>query len=398
MCKLQERKSEFMATWNTALKRLSAGLIAFILLLSLAACGAGEAEEGLPEATDSLVVYAGPYVADFLGSAVRRFETLYPDVEVEVRDFGDSSDKQNEENYLEVLKNELAAGAGPDLILFTNDEFEDVEKTAESGAFQDLSGYIAGDADFNLDDYNTAVLNAGVFDGQRLFVPISYTVDIMLTTQEALTAVNEKLPTTFADWCEQMVSYGQTYRDDTSRFFTQSYNVFDALLRASALPIVDYTTKEVTVDNDDFSSLMSAYKELYDMEWGRSEEGIYAQDPNVYYGEDVLLIQSGKFLYIQESYMYLFVFDYAALLYSYMLVVPLSAVWETANGALVIYTVETRGGLFGEETYIKELPIKEVIKNNVSMAISGEGVHEFLEVVTATDRPLTDGETVKVTG
>jgi len=311
-------------------KRHSKKLLAFltaVLLVGCCGCGAGtqtetqsgtQADETLPAATESLVLYAGPYVAKYLNQAVTLFKQQYPDVDVQVRDFGDANDYQNEENYMEVLKSDLAAGEGPDLILFTPGELGDLDKIAEGGTFQDLDGYFQNDSEFSLDTCNEAVMDSGIYQGSRLFVPISYSVNLLLTCEETLEAENQTLPETQEDLYAQMTAYGETYRDDTSKYFTQQYDLFYNLFQASALSVVDYSDKTVTVDNDGFQSFMNAYAALYEMDHQRSEDGVYVTDPdNSETGDFVKLNREDKILYIHETAPFDFLDDYGELLYDH---------------------------------------------------------------------------------
>ena len=295
--------------------KLLACLTALVLLVGCSGCAMEkEKAEQIPEQTDSLVVYAGPYTAKFLNMAVKLFSIIYPDINVEVRDFGDYSDYQNQQNYMEVLKSELAAGTGPDLILFTPVDFEDIQKTAGSGAFQNISGYIENDAGFSLENYNSGVMEAGVYNGQRLFVPISYSINLFLTTEETLNKESWKLPSDLQELYSQMTEFGQLYRSNTERFFSH-YPLYSFLLESSGIPVADWISKEIKVDDEAFRDFMSAYKELYSIDWKRYEEGIYVKDPNyTYTGDTVKLIRNNKIQYIFESYHPSLLSDYAALL------------------------------------------------------------------------------------
>ena len=80
----------------------------------------------------------------------------------------------------------------------------------------------------------------------------------------------------------------------------------------------------------------------------------------------------------------------------YDYIIPLSAVSETASGGLSIYALKTRNGLFGKEDYVEEISIEEIAKNNISMAISGEGITADLQIVISASRPVSEGQIVKV--
>ena len=82
--------------------------------------------------------------------------------------------------------------------------------------------------------------------------------------------------------------------------------------------------------------------------------------------------------------------------YTYDYVVPLSAVTEGTDGSYVLYAVMTRDGLFGEEQCVQAVTVKKQAKNSLSMAVAGDGLYMDMELVVSTDRPLSNGETVRV--
>lgn len=81
-------------------------------------------------------------------------------------------------------------------------------------------------------------------------------------------------------------------------------------------------------------------------------------------------------------------------LQKYSYVVPLSAVFRVDKDVYV-NVIEKKPGLFGEETYVRQVKVEEVASNNVNMAIYGDGIYE-MEVITASSAPLSNGEVVKL--
>lgn len=77
-------------------------------------------------------------------------------------------------------------------------------------------------------------------------------------------------------------------------------------------------------------------------------------------------------------------------------VVPLNAISIDENRDKVVYVLQTRDGLFGEEYYVKEVKVDQLEKNNVKSAINGDDISTYSEVVVSSSRALTSGETVRV--
>ena len=83
------------------------------------------------------------------------------------------------------MSTEIMAGEGPDIIsLNQNLPFE---KLIENEAFLDINSLINNDETkdkIELDEYNSFIMNVGVYDGKRYIVPLSYGMDVLVSTQE----------------------------------------------------------------------------------------------------------------------------------------------------------------------------------------------------------------------
>ena len=77
-------------------------------------------------------------------------------------------------------------------------------------------------------------------------------------------------------------------------------------------------------------------------------------------------------------------------------VVPLNAISKDENRDTVVYVLQSRDGLFGEEYYVKKVKVDQLEKNNVKSAINGDDISAYIEVVVSSSRALTSGETVRV--
>ena len=146
--------------------------ISFVLLigliLSLTACNTENSSGMMDPPTSQLSLYI-PYIYTLqYEEALEMFEQRYPDVEVTITRQEDQNYETAREEYIQILKNEVMAGKGPDLILFT-DEFEDVYKTMDAGAFCDLTPYMQQDADF-WNEYSKPVLDGGVYKEKQYVV------------------------------------------------------------------------------------------------------------------------------------------------------------------------------------------------------------------------------------
>ena len=142
-----------------------------------------------PEPTDTLVLYYAPFLSYVFEDALALYREKFPDVQVDVRIFGDTNDQgtwlAGHEEYNQILRNELIVGEGPDLVFLYHEMFPDIRdfpvtlpdlyKTmSQTNAFLNLEPFFQSDPNFNGDDYVEGVFNAGLLRGRRLFVPLFF--------------------------------------------------------------------------------------------------------------------------------------------------------------------------------------------------------------------------------
>ena len=208
----------------------------------------------LPAATDTLVLYSGDWLQALnYNAAIPIFEELYPGVSVELHKFG-------EDEFNEVVRAEIAAGKGPDLLFGRPaTTLRDVYKTMEAGVFEDLDPYIQADGTFSLDDYIGGVMDVGVFRGQRFLLPVAHQSLILTTSAEAMAEEGftlDDLSTLdgFASVCEKYRERnpgkyaldGVVIRNPEDRLmFT-----FVDLYEHSGLRFFDYENRTVVLDRD----------------------------------------------------------------------------------------------------------------------------------------------------
>ena len=133
----------------------------------------------LPEATDTLTVYSTEMLGFTLNPALEIFKELYPEVEV-------ISKTMTDEDYEAIIRTEIPAGRGPDLLFSHGTDLPDVYKTMSSGVFLDLNPYFLFDEEFNPEDYFTGMLDSGLYGRERYLVPISCTLPLLTTSAEIL--------------------------------------------------------------------------------------------------------------------------------------------------------------------------------------------------------------------
>jgi len=254
------------------------------------------------DTTNNLVIYKSPNDYGLVDTAVRLFKHKFPDVAVEVREFIEGTDRHQQfDTYLNVLISDLIAGKGPDVILL-NGELDNIYKSMDAGILDNLDPYFAQDKDFHAEDFTTSIFNAGVYKGQRFFVPISYRVSAWLTTQESLAKADFTLPEnpTFAELAAQIMQFCQRNTSNNNVWLLDRFPDSLYMLMASCgLKYMDYATGTVNIDTHEFKLVMETYKTMYKLvqtraEWGVTQAQVYTN------GDTEKMIMGGRVLFGME--------------------------------------------------------------------------------------------------
>ena len=155
--------------------------------------GAAEDAQGTAPSGGPLVVYVPAY---FNGSysmytaVSRRFTSIYG-IDVELYPAPSAYDLRDENamlNYKTEFAAEVMAGRGPDLFIASDHwgVFDDLMKKVSAGVFCDFNEFMEKDGDFDSGAYNETVMNAGLFKNSRYVMPLSYTVPMLITTEERM--------------------------------------------------------------------------------------------------------------------------------------------------------------------------------------------------------------------
>ena len=260
----------------------------FILLLSLSALITGCGEGG--QKNDSLTIFAPtPQIAEELQVVVNRYQSKFPDVEVTIMELPDGCPKFNliptgnvdrqildfheqYEAYLaqlepvyQSLRDDLRVGVGPDLVLFDEAVFPDVNKTILSGTFLELNKLIEDDPEFDLADFSEPVLKAGQVQGEQRVFPLYYDIGVLLSSEESLEAfgLNRGKFSDFNSLLAEAARCAAPASEQGARLF------YDAVFPAdwysyAGLGGVDYGSRKAELDSPEFRAFQESYRALYE--------------------------------------------------------------------------------------------------------------------------------------
>lgn len=270
------------------MKKALAFLLALCLSIPLFACGE------VRQVNKSLSIFVPhPLLEQEIDIQLRRYQDKHPEVDVTVYPLpegypkwenyytGDDYRAYEEDYYRKVTeynanlddfyasaRGELIAGNGPDLILFGQDLFADVNKAISSGTFAELDEFINGDTDFKRSDYNETVMKAGQFRGKQYTFPLFYDFTCLFTTGNIL---EEEKPvprpegfditkaTDFAAFLQEAVRAGEANPQQRMFYFRKLNSI---MLNYSGLDIVDYDKKELHLDTPEFRTVQESIAAL----------------------------------------------------------------------------------------------------------------------------------------
>lgn len=223
-----------------------------------------------------VIKLASLYANNDLRQAVMDFNKTHSDIRIEIIEY------MNEENPMEKMSADIAAGNIPDLY-DTSYGIGNMSLTqaAQKGLLEDLTPYIENDPDISEDDFIDSVINAAKIDGKLYYIPAQFAIMTMLASKKD---VGDKTGWTF----DEMKQYIDSKPEDVRLFEDNSKSTILMYLTYTCLPqFVDFEKNECNFDSDDFKSLLELANR------GVNDEA--QMDTEMGWTED---IQNGKQLFI----------------------------------------------------------------------------------------------------
>ena len=251
--------------------------LACLLVLSACAPGGGTADasaEPLPievpppveQTNEGLTIFYTDAVqlqATILDMAIGQYNQQHPDQPVTAEKiFTDDSDIVRDNETQQMLA-EVMAGEGPDLIFFIDDS-TDIEKMARRGVFADLEPYFEAD-NFDWSGYNQTVMDAGVWDGHRLVIPLEYKIPMLYTSQTALdeTGFSVENCNTFDGFLTEAEKVQNTPGQTRNLFRT--ILAFNDFAQYAGIPYVDHSTQKADLSFPELERGANIYKNLTEL-------------------------------------------------------------------------------------------------------------------------------------
>jgi len=214
------------------------------------------------EPSGTIKMYLGQY-SSVLRETIAAFEEKYPQVKVQVETLahiGEVADK---------LSTELMAGGGPDVIVTYPLIIPSFKKSLiDSEVFADLEIPMSQDKDFNMSDYYEVVMNSGVYNGKRYFVPLGFRVPTYWTVDSLVkeSGVEYDLSDIDLEQFADMVS--EYHKRNPDKYFMNgqnkaySYTFTSGVMFDSMKQFVDFDKRKTSFDSPEFIELLNILKKV----------------------------------------------------------------------------------------------------------------------------------------
>ena len=194
-----------------------------------------------------------------IDNAVQAFNDERKDIRIE----GSVYPAGSRDEYVNKLITSVMAGEGPDIIYYDRYMFNSLEKTMATGVFCDLNELIANDSAYKSLDLNNKVLDSGIFNGKRYYIPLRYELPLLMTTQGVLDQNGIKIDDskwTLDEFKKIILNYAKT---TGNKCFINSLFLFKLLVNGCGVDFIDYDAKQANFESKEFIDLMKFYKDIY---------------------------------------------------------------------------------------------------------------------------------------
>lgn len=227
-----------------------------IWLLLLLLCGCSSYTEPDTQSTIKMDVKAGDLNTL---AAVKEFNSKSK-VQISVSAVTNQQIANNE--YRDKRAASILAGEGPDIILDSMSSFLSFSKVVESNVLCDLNQYINVDKDLKPSEFYTKVLDMGVINSKRYYIPLNFQIPMLWSSKSLLE--NNGIEIDDSEWTfEDLIKIKEKYITDKSKQQYLFVTDFYTILQSNWDKYVDITGKKARFNNDGFIRLLEDYKAIH---------------------------------------------------------------------------------------------------------------------------------------
>ena len=230
--------------------------------------------------------------------ALRAFQSNNPEVTVKSESY--ENDIKTVNAFSNKLLLDLNTGEGPDVMIYEPNLFKSLYKAVGSGAFYDINNLIEADKESNLADCYSNIIDCGIIDGARYYVPLRAYIGSFYTTEGILKKNNISIDYKHWTWKDMLQIYEQFSRNNNKAAkYLVNYEIsFSDMLSGFGKSFVDYKNKKSNFNNKEVIEALRVYKKLYKCA-PEYDQGISDITLDLVKG-----LKSNYFVFYQTFYMY----------------------------------------------------------------------------------------------
>lgn len=218
--------------------------------------------------------------------AVRRFNMFSPDMEIDVE-----STKSRDE-FTNKFTASVMAGEGPDIIIAEPKLVPSINNMIRNDVFADLNYLIENDPEFEPGDYYEQILDSGLYQGKRYYIPCRFSLAVLYTTDEILEQNNISIDESDWTWDRMLEIADRIGEAGEDKYLFTELEFYD-LLRSSE-PFIDYEKRSTRFDTEDFIELLDIYRKLH-------KYVCPPEEIDRYDGISELVLSSGKVIFLKDE-------------------------------------------------------------------------------------------------
>ena len=192
--------------------------------------------------------YADPTVHYPIYEKLMDYQEAHPNIELTFVSPA-TNDLAEREALIQQLNAEILSGGGPDLFIMEGyrtteiNLFPDIEKAMVNGTFLDLTEAMEKQGLSREEDFYTAVLDAGQWEGRQYILPLGFSVPLMISATDVLNASSFDLQRAMHTMDSLLTELLRIHEEQPILVIT-SIDPLGVL----AQPVLDYETHQVRLD------------------------------------------------------------------------------------------------------------------------------------------------------
>ncbi len=206
--------------------------------------------------------------------AVRKYNLLSMGAQI------DLETTEVDEEFTNKFTTSMLAGDGPDIIVAILRLVPSINNIAKNGAFLDLNTLMANDPEMKPDDFYQPVMDSGVIDGKRYFIPFRFSIPALVSTDEVLKKNNIQIDENNWTWDKVLDIANQIKKENPkNKKFLFDKLTFTDILKSSE-PFYSFDKKTTNFNSNEFIRLLNIYKHISPFICTTEEFEKYASESN----------------------------------------------------------------------------------------------------------------------